>query len=386
MKGLRIRLLAMCLIGLSASGQPGAGLAQRADTSRAASRAPRGGLSAARRNVITTAAQRVSPAVVTVTVEATRMVRVDPFGGLFRDPFFDQFMPSPERAQRISGLGSGVIVDASGLVLTNEHVVREAQKVSVTLPDGRQFPAEVLGGSPAYDLAVLRVKGARLPVAPLGRSDDLVVGEWAIAIGNPFGNLLESSQPTVTAGVISATDRDIKGGATDTGIYKHMVQTDAAINPGNSGGALVNADGDVIGINTFILSGSGGSVGIGFAIPIDLARRILDEVVRFGRVRAAWPGMQVQVVDGRMAQQLGWEAEGGMVVTQGAPGGPAAKAGMRVRDRIRKVNGRTVNTVDDIQAGVYGLFVGDRLTLSVEREGRTLSVDLTLGEAQRGAD
>ena len=386
MKGLRIRLLAMCLIGLSASGQPGAGLAQRADTSRAASRAPRGGLSAARRNVITTAAQRVSPAVVTVTVEATRMVRVDPFGGLFRDPFFDQFMPSPERAQRISGLGSGVIVDASGLVLTNEHVVREAQKVSVTLPDGRQFPAEVLGGSPAYDLAVLRVKGARLPVAPLGRSDDLVVGEWAIAIGNPFGNLLESSQPTVTAGVISATDRDIKGGATDTGIYKHMVQTDAAINPGNSGGALVNADGDVIGINTFILSGSGGSVGIGFAIPIDLARRILDEVVRFGRVRAAWPGMQVQVVDGRMAQQLGWEAEGGMVVTQVAPGGPAAKAGMRVRDRIRKVNGRTVNTVDDIQAGVYGLFVGDRLTLSVEREGRTLSVDLTLGEAQRGAD
>ena len=386
MRGWKGCLLAVCLTGLSVSGQPAAGLAQRADTSRAAGRVPRDAISAARRNVITTAAQRVSPAVVTVSVEATRMVRMDPFAGLFRDPFFDQFMPSPERAQRISGLGSGVIVDASGLVLTNEHVVREAQKVSVTLPDGRQLPAEVLGGSPAYDLAVLRVKGTRLPVAPLGRSDDLVVGEWAIAIGNPFGNLLESSQPTVTAGVISATDRDIKGGATETGIYKHMVQTDAAINPGNSGGALVNADGEVIGINTFILSGSGGSVGIGFAIPIDLARRILDEVVRFNRVRTAWPGMQVQVVDGRLAQQLGWQTEGGMVVTQVTPGGPAAKAGMRVRDRIRKVNGRTVNTVDDIQAGVYGLFVGDRLTLTVEREGRTLTVDVMLDEAPRSPE
>jgi serine protease Do len=323
---------------------------------------------------------------VTVSVEATRMVRMETFGGLFRDPFFDQFMPAPERAQRISGLGSGVIVDANGIVLTNEHVVRDAQKVSITLSDGRQFPAEVLGGSPAYDLAVLRVKGGRLPAAPLGHSDDLVVGEWAIAIGNPFGNLLESTEPTVTAGVISATNRDIKGGATQTGVYKHMIQTDAAINPGNSGGALVNADGDVIGINTFILSGSGGSVGIGFAIPIDLARRILDEVTKYGRVRVAWPGLQVQVVDGHLAQQLGWADEGGMVVTQVNPEGPAAKAGVQVRDRIRKVNGRVVNSVDDIQVSVYGRFVGDSLTLTLEREARTLTVPLVLTEAPRSAE
>lgn len=368
-------------------GSPLGALAQRAEPGNAPARAHANAqLSAARRNVISTAAERVSPAVVTVSVEATRMVRVAPFGGLFRDPFFDQFMPSPEQAQRISGLGSGVIVDADGIVLTNEHVVREAQKVSITLPDGRQFPAEVLGGSPAYDLAVLRVKGGRLPAAPLGRSDDLVVGEWAIAIGNPFGNLLESTEPTVTAGVISATNRDIKGGATQTGVYKHMIQTDAAINPGNSGGALVNADGDVIGINTFILSGSGGSVGIGFAIPIDLARRILDEVTRFGRVRVAWPGMQVQVVDGHLAQQLGWADEGGMVVTQVNPEGPAAKAGVQVRDRIRKVNGRVVNSVDDIQVSVYGRFVGDSLTLTLEREARTLTVPLVLAEAPRSAD
>jgi serine protease Do len=382
MKRMRLGAIVAALTCLLAAGPSAGAQAQRPDSSRAVGRARASAqLSAARRNVISAAAQSVSPAVVTVSVEATRMVRMAPFGGLFRDPFFDQFMPAPEAAQRISGLGSGVIVDAGGLVLTNEHVVREAQKVTVTLPDGRQFPAEVLGGSTAYDLAVLRIKGSRLPAAPLGHSDDLVVGEWAIAIGNPFGNLLENTEPTVTAGVISATDRDIKGGATETGVYKHMIQTDAAINPGNSGGALVNADGDVIGINTFILSGSGGSVGIGFAIPIDLARRVLDEVTRLGRVRVAWPGMQVQVVDARLAQQLGWTDEGGMVVTRVTAGGPAAKAGVQVRDRIRRVNGRAVDSVDDIQASVYGLFVGDRLTLTIERGGLTLTLPLVLAEA-----
>jgi serine protease Do len=377
-----VGVVAAVLGGLLAAGAA----AQRADGGPAGRARTSAGLSSARRNVITAAAQRVSPAVVTVGVEATRMVRVDPFAGLFRDPFFNQFVPSPERAQRITGLGSGVIVDGSGLVLTNEHVVREADSVRVTLSDGRQFAARVLGGSPAYDLAVLRIPGTRLPVATLGSSGDLVVGEWAIAIGNPFGNLLENPEPTVTAGVISATDRDIKGGATETGIYKHMIQTDAAINPGNSGGALVNADGEVVGINTFILSGSGGSVGIGFAIPSDLARRIIGEVVRYGRVRVAWPGMQVQVVDGRLADQLGWPREGGLVVTRVTPGGPAALAGVKTRDRIWRVNRRTVNTVDDVQASVYGLFVGDGLNLSLERDGRPLSVQVTLAEAPRGAD
>jgi serine protease Do len=281
----------------------------------------------------------------------------------------------------VSGLGSGVIVDAGGLVLTNEHVVRDAEKITVALPDGRQLAAKLLGATSTYDLAVLRVSGEKLPVAPLGDSDRLVVGEWAIAIGNPFGNLLNDPQPTVTAGVISATRRDIKSEATESGMYKNMIQTDAAINPGNSGGPLVNADGEVIGINTFIFTRGGGSIGLGFAIPINLARRIFEEIERYGRVRAAWPGMLVQEVSAEIAQQFGWKDAGGLVVTRVDASGPASKADVRVRDRIRAVNGLKVETIEDGQRALYGAGVGDQLVLSIEREGRTLERKLTLIEA-----
>ncbi len=338
-------------------------------------------LSGSRRTAIVTAAERVSPAVVSVSVVATRVVRADPFGGVFRDEFFDRFFPPTEYRQRIPGLGSGVIVDAAGLVLTNEHVVREAERIHVTLPDGRQLAARVLGSTPVYDLAVLKVEGARLPAAPLGDSDRLMVGEWAIAIGNPFGYLLNDPQPTVTAGVISATRRDIKSDATAGGVYKNMIQTDAAINPGNSGGALVNADGEVIGINTFLFTQSGGSIGLGFAIPINLARRFLAEIQTYGRVRIAWPGMTVQPLTPYLAQRLGFEEPGGLVVTRVDAGGPAARAGVKAGDRIRKVNGQTIVTVDDAQAGIYGAAVGDELRVSVERGGQLKEVRLKLVEA-----
>src|SRR5258705_5438492 len=175
--------------------------------------------------------------------------------------------------ERVLGLGSGVIVDASGLILTNEHVVRDAEQITVTLPGGRQLPGKLLGSTSIYDLAVLKVDGGNLPVALLGSSDQLVVGEWAIAIGNPFGYLLNDTQPTVTAGVISATRRDIKSEATGTGVYKDMIQTDAAINPGNSGGPLINTDGEVVGSNTVIFPHSGGALSIGFEIPPHMVYR-----------------------------------------------------------------------------------------------------------------
>jgi serine protease Do len=342
-------------------------------------------LSSSRRTAIVSAAQRVSPAVVSVTVKATHIVRTDPFGGMLRDPFFEQMMPPTYYSEPVRSLGSGVIVDAGGIVLSNEHVVHDADSIDVTLPDGRKYQARLLGSSPTYDLAILKIEGSRLPVAALGNSDGLVVGEWAIAIGNPFGYLLTDTQPTVTAGVVSATRRDITISATGTGVYKNMIQTDAAINPGNSGGPLVNGDGEVIGINTFILSSGGGSVGIGFAIPINLVKRVLAEVRTYGRMRSAWPGMQVQEVTSMIAQRLGWRDLGGMVVTRVEPGGPAEKAGVHVGDRIRRVNDVTVNTVDDAQRSIYGAAVGDRLALVIERAAQTLHLAVTLAEAPRSA-
>jgi len=363
------------------------GVAVTAAAQRGAPRPPAGervapeSLSRSRRTAIVTAAERVSPAVVSVSVVTTRVVRADPFGLPFRDDFFDRFFPPSLYKERVPGLGSGVIVDRDGIVLTNSHVVRNADEIRVNLPDGRHFTAKLLGDSPVYDLAVLKVEGDRLPVAPLGDSDSLVVGEWAIAIGNPFGYLLEDSQPTVTAGVVSATRRDIKSEATQAGMYKNMIQTDAAINPGNSGGALVNADGEVIGINTFIFTSGGGSIGLGFALPINLAKRVLAEVRRFGRVRIAWPGMTVQSVTPGLAQRLGWAEAGGLVVSGIDRGGPADRAGVHVLDRIRKVNGRITNDVDDAQSSIYGAQVGDRLSLEVEREGRLRTLNLVLEEA-----
>jgi serine protease Do len=365
------------VVAMFALGIPATSSAQKAKPSRV----DPGTVSRSRRTAIVTAAERVSPAVVTVSVMATRLVRADPFGAPFRDEFFERFFPPSLYKERVPGMGSGVIVDASGVVLTNSHVVRNADEIRVNLPDGRHFTAKLLGDSPVYDLAVLQIPAERLPVAPLGDSDGLVVGEWAIAIGNPFGYLLEDPQPTVTAGVVSATRRDIKAEATPSGMYKNMIQTDASINPGNSGGALVNADGEVIGINTFIFTSTGGSIGLGFAIPINLAKRVLAEVRRFGRVRIAWPGMTVQPVTDGLAQRLGWSTSGGLVVSGVDANGPAERAGVKIQDRIRKVNGRVTNSVEDAQSSIYGAQVGDRLALEVERDGKLRTLTLTLEEA-----
>jgi serine protease Do len=334
-----------------------------------------------RRTAIVTAAERVSPAVVSVSVVTSRVVRLDPFGGAFGDEFWDRFYPPTEHRESIPALGSGLVVDSRGLVLTNEHVVRNAEQITVTLADGRQLAGTLLGASSTYDLAVVKVEAKGLPVAPLGDSDRLAVGEWAIAVGSPFGFLLNDTQPTVTAGVISATRRDIKSEATESGVYKNMIQTDAAINPGNSGGPLANADGEVIGINTFIFTRGGGSLGIGFAIPINLARQILQEIETYGRVRTAWVGMQVQPVTPYLARRLGYTDVEGLIVTRVDPKGPAERAGVRAADRIRGLNGRPVRNVDDAQRGIYGARVGDKLALVIERGAEKLELTVTLEEA-----
>ncbi|MCS7258959.1 MAG: trypsin-like peptidase domain-containing protein [candidate division WOR-3 bacterium] len=238
-------------------------------------------LNNSRVTAIVRAAQKVSPAVVSITVIQERIVTTTPFFTPFSDPFFDEFFrdffPRRQYKEQVQSLGSGVIINKDGDIITNAHVVEKATKIKVTLPDDREFDGEIIDIDPTYDLALVRIKGKDLPFAVLGNSDDLMIGEWCIALGNPFGFLLEDAHPTVTVGVISALNRTIKSGRGDERVYRNMIQTDAAINPGNSGGPLVNALGEVIGINTFIFSRSGGSEGIGFAIPINVVKKFIKD-------------------------------------------------------------------------------------------------------------
>jgi serine protease Do len=342
--------------------------------------APGRDLGSTRRTAIVAAAERVGPSVVTISVVQTRMVESSPLANEFFEPFFRDMVPSYRYREQIPSMGSGFIISSKGYVLTNEHVVRGAEKITVILADGRSFTGKVLGSHPQYDVAIVKIEGEKLPVAPLGTSSDLMIGEWAIAIGNPFGFLLNDTQPTVTAGVISATRRDIKAGSTGGGIYKNMIQTDAAINPGNSGGPLVNATGDVIGVNTFIFTKSGGSEGIGFAIPIDAVKRVVDELIRYGRVRNVWIGVGTWDITPYLAERLGTKDRNGLYIASVEKGSPADKAGARVGDIIRKVNGIAVGDVNEAYRALFGANVGDTITLTVERDTKLATLKLTLEE------
>lgn len=238
-------------------------------------------ISSSRSTAIVLAARKVSPAVVSITVIQERVVTTSPFMSPFADRFWDDFFrdffPPRQYKEQIQSLGSGVIINKEGDIITNAHVVEGATKIKVTLPDGRQFDGELIDINRTNDLALLKIKGKNLPYATLGNSDDLMIGEWCIAFGNPFGFLLEDAQPSVTVGVISALNRNLKSSQGGGREFKNMIQTDAAINPGNSGGPLTNALGEVIGINTFIFTRSGGSEGIGFAIPINNVKRFVTQ-------------------------------------------------------------------------------------------------------------
>ena len=348
---------------------------------------PAGGpsLSDDRRTAIVRAAELAGPATTSVTALRTLVVRESPFpyDETF-DRFFRHYFPHYWfREERQHVFGSGVIIDPDGYVLTNEHVVGGADQVTVTLTDGREFEGRVLGSDPRYDLAVIKIDGENLPVAKLGDSDDLLVGEWAIAIGNPFGHLLNDRQPTVTAGVISALHRDIQSGGETSAIYKDMIQTDAAINPGNSGGPLVNSRGEVIGINSFIFTSSGGSQGVGFAIPINTARAIINEMIEFGRVRDVWVGIIGQEIAPRTAQRMSLPVRSGVLVTYVESESPAARAGIRRGDIIVGVNGQSVGSIREARRAIFGARVGETVTLSVMRGDKRMDFDVRLEEVPR---
>src|SRR5690554_6126297 len=316
---------------------------------------------ASRRTAIVTASQRVAPAVVSVNVIRGQWV--------WPRDWFERLFGPVER--RVASLGSGFVIRGDGLILTNEHVVRGAEEVVVTLADGRDFEAEILGVDEATDLALLRIRpDGPLPVAPLGDSDDLMIGEWVIAIGSPFGFLLSNSEPTVTAGVVSGLGRNIiPGGQDQRRYYLDMIQTDAAINPGNSGGPLVNALGEVVGVNSAILSRSGGSEGLGFAVPINRARRVAEDILAHGHVRRAWIGLEVEPAE---ANRFGRSRE--VRVASVAPGSPAAEAGLRPGMLVESAGGRMLRTPLDWQAALLDVRVGQPLELVVSDGGRRRTV------------
>ena len=325
-------------------------------------------ITASRRTAITDAVTRVAPAVVTVQTEMLERVAANPVEAFF----------GGQSGQRITpGLGSGFIVRQDGVIVTNAHVVAGASRVSVALRDGSTYPAKVLGVDEANDLAVLKIEKRGLPIAPLGNSDQLLIGEWAIAIGNPYGFLLGNSEPSVTAGVISGTGRNLVGVSEGGGMYVDMVQTDAAINPGNSGGPLLNAAGEEVGVNSSIYSPSGGSVGLGFAIPINRARRVADDLLAHGAVRRPWIGIKLQLPNGDNPRDA---ITSGVVVRNVVPGSPAAKSGLRPGDTIVTAGTRAMRNPFDWEAELLDLRVGESVSLKVMRGGRQQTINVAVAD------
>jgi serine protease Do len=332
-------------------------------------------IDASRRNAIVVATEMVAPAVVNVTVVRTETYRTRPF---FWDEWFKRNWPV--RRRKVGGYGSGFIIRPDGYIVTNEHVVRGAENIWVTLPDGVDLHATLVGSAPNYDLALLRVDAEDLPYAKLGDSDGLMVGEWVIAFGSPFGHLLADPHPTVTVGVVSAFHRDVKAEVSNEQILKDLIQTDAAINPGNSGGPLVNSAGEVVGINAAIFSRSGGSEGIGFAIPVNRAKWVMDEILTYGRVRQVYMGLTGMDITPAVAAAMDLEEVGGVLVQRIYEDGPAYKAGIRAGDLLISINGITLRDIAHVNHVVFPARVNDELNVVIERKGERKTINLVLEE------
>ncbi len=318
--------------------------------------------------------KRVAPAVVTIrTQKRTRAPQQFPF---MNDPFFRQFFgdraPQPPPAQRERALGSGVIVTADGYILTNHHVVDGAEQIKVELNDQRSFEAKLIGSDPPSDLAVLKIDASNLPVLTLGDSDRAQVGDIALAIGNPLG-----VGQTVTMGIISAKGRQT---GLSSGSFEDFLQTDAPINQGNSGGALINTNGELVGINSQILSPSGGSIGIGFAIPSNMARSVLEQLQKTGKVRRGQLGIVVQTISSDIAANLGMKDAKGVIVSQVQPGSAAERAGLKTGDVITALNGTEVVDSNTFRNHIAGTAPGTAVTLSIRRGGAAQEVKAILGE------
>jgi serine protease Do len=332
-------------------------------------------------NAITRAIQQAVPAVVGINVTQVReYVSRSPF---WDDPFFRDLFPPRIFRQKVQNLGSGFIISPDGYVVTNEHVVHGATEILVTLMGGDEYEATLVGSDPYSDVALLKIEGIEFPYIRFGDSDKVIMGEWAIAIGNPFGLFDINDTPSVTVGVISATDRDFDR-TREGRIYSDMIQTDASINRGNSGGPLVNCTGEVIGMNTMIFTeGGGGSLGVGFAVPINRIKEIVQDLRSTGMVnRNYWIGLSVQNLNRLIALSLGLDTAQGVIISDMDPGSPAEKAGLEIGDVILDIGGYPVENYRSIQSILdrVDLRVGDQLSMRVYREGKTSEFNVLLEE------
>lgn len=334
-----------------------------------------------RLNAITRAVEYASPAVVSINVIKT-IQTVDPFS----DPFYSFFygrQRSRVRERQIQNMGSGFVISPDGYIVTNDHVAGEATAITVAFPNGRTYQARLIGSDPTSDLSLVKVNTEDpLPYLSFSTSGTPIVGEWSIALGNPFG-LFEASDPTVTVGVVSATGRDLQ--PQEGRAYRDMIQTDAAINRGNSGGPLLNALGEVIGVNTAIITQSGGSVGIGFAVPAEKAIRILNELRQNGSVdRSYFIGLRGQSMTARIARRMNVSQAVGVLVESVDPNSPAETAGFRPWDIIVSVASERVDSQPEFAARLYDFRPGDTVDVGVIRRGRSVTLRLELGRLPRG--
>lgn len=340
-------------------------------------------ISETRENAITRAVKKVSPTIVGINVEEVREVQ-DPFSMFDNDPFFKQFFGNrPAQKQVVKGLGSGFIISSDGYILTNDHVAGNATKISVTMTNGETIEAKLIGSDKNSDVALLKINKSNLEYVKLGNSDDVIIGEWVIALGNPFGLFEINDKPTVTVGVVSATN--MKVNADGNRVYKDMIQTDASINAGNSGGPLVNAEGDVIGMNTIIFTGGNyntGSIGVGFSISINRVKKIFEEIKSNGKIERNFNvGFRIQGIDERIAKYLKLDKAQGVVVTDVQKGSLSDNAGLKPEDVIIMANGENIRNEQDLLFIVNDMRTGETLKLKIIRNGseKELEMKLTSG-------
>lgn len=336
-------------------------------------------ITSGRQNIITETVKNISPSVVGINVIEIRQYR-DPFGSFFDDPFFRQFFGDRGNYnQKVKGLGSGFIISPDGYIITNDHVAGSATEITVTMTNGEHYDARIIGTDPVSDICFLKIDEENLPYAPLGSSDDIIIGEWVIALGNPFGLFDLNDKPTVTVGVISATGMNLE--PLNNRYYLNMLQTDAAINGGNSGGPLVNSIGEVIGMNTLIYTAgaSQGNIGLSFAIPVNKVKRIVSELKESGKIERDFDvGLRIQSLDEKIAEYYNLSTSRGVIITQVASGSPADKAGLKVGDIILEVENYKINNEQTL-IGVFQEFrTGQTVSLKIVREEETLSKRMAL--------